>query len=118
MSEYSEVEQLFLQQLAALGWTVIDQGTGIPQDAGPSLRGNFRQWLLPEVFDTAVRAINRTNDGSAWLTDRQLEDLRGQLLRQPNRTRCWRPTRRSRPCCSRRRWMSTSSPANPTRWCG
>jgi len=86
MSEYTEVERPFLHQLESLGWTVIDQGSGIPQDAGPSLRPNFRQWLLPEVFDKAVRAINRTADGREWLTARQLEDLRGQLLRQPNRT--------------------------------
>ena len=86
MSEYTEVERPFLQQLAELGWTIIDQGAGVPQDAAPSLRGNFRQRLLPEVFDRAVRAINHTDDGRTWLTDRQLEDLRGQLLRQPNRT--------------------------------
>jgi type I restriction enzyme R subunit len=86
VSEYSEVEQPFLQQLAAQGWTVIDQGTSIPQDATPSLRNNFRQWLLPEVFNNAVRAINRTDEGQEWLTDRQLEDLLQQVLRQPNRT--------------------------------
>ena len=28
MSEYSEVELPFLEQLASLGWTVIDQGGG------------------------------------------------------------------------------------------
>lgn len=76
MSEYSEVEQPFLSQLAELGWTIIDQGAGVPQDATPSLRGNFRQWLLPEVFDRAVRGISRTDDGREWLSDRQLEDLR------------------------------------------
>lgn len=86
MSEYSEVEQPFLNQLAAMGWTVVDQGIGIPQEAAPSLRTNFRQWLLPNVFDNAVSSINRTDDGREWLTDRQLEDLRSQLLRQPNRT--------------------------------
>ena len=86
MSEYTEVEQPFLQQLAAQGWTVVDQGSGVPHDAAPSLRRNFREWLLPAVFDDAVRAINRTGDGKPWLTDRQLEDLRSQLLRQPNRT--------------------------------
>lgn len=89
MSEYTEVEQPFLQQLAAQGWTVIDQGCGVPQDAALSLRDNFRQWLLPAVFGAAVRSINRTSDGlegKEWLTDRQLDDLRNQLLRQPNRT--------------------------------
>jgi len=86
MSEYSEVEQPFLDQLAQQGWTVIDQGSGIPQHAGQSMRQNFRQWLLPEIFDQAVRAINLTEDNREWLTDRQLEDLRSQLLRQPNRT--------------------------------
>lgn len=86
MSEYTEVELPFLQQLAELGWSVIDQGAGVPQDSAHSLRNNFRQWLLPEVFNRAVRAINLTDDGREWLTDRQLDDLRGQLQRHPNRT--------------------------------
>ena len=87
MSEYLHVEKPFLDQLAALGWEVIDQGQGfIPSDPAASLRGSFREWLLPEVFREAVRAINRTADGTAWLTDRQLDDLRDQILRQPNRT--------------------------------
>ena len=86
MSEYTEVEQPFLHQLAAQGWTVIDQGNGVPQDAAPSLRRSFREWMLPDVFDEAVRRINALPDGQPWLTDRQLDDLRSQLLRQPNRT--------------------------------
>ncbi|MGE0332335.1 MAG: type I restriction endonuclease subunit R [Ramlibacter sp.] len=86
MSEYTEVERPFLEQLAALGWTVIDQGGGVPQDAAPSLRGSFREWLLPGVFDAAVRAINTGADGQPWLTARQLDELKAQLLRQPNRT--------------------------------
>jgi len=86
MSEYTEVEQPFLQQLAAQGWTVIDQGTDIPQVASLSLRNNFRQWLLRGVFDNAVRRINTLPDGRNWLTDRQLDDLHSQLLRQPRRT--------------------------------
>jgi type I restriction enzyme, R subunit len=90
MSEYSEVELPFLQQLAAQGWSIIDQGAGIPQDAAPSLRSNFRQWLLTDVFNETVRRINCVDSGAhvgkSWLTDRQLEDLAQQLLRQPNRT--------------------------------
>lgn len=87
MSEYLHVEKPFLDQLAGLGWTVIDQGRGfIPCDPAASLRESFREWLLPEVFRESVRAINRTADGTPWLTNRQLDDLRSQILRQPNRT--------------------------------
>jgi type I restriction enzyme R subunit len=87
MSEYLHVEKPFLDQLAALGWQVIDQGVSIiPSNPAPSLRNSFREWLLPEVFRNAVRAINTTGDGRPWLTDRQLDELRDQILRQPNRT--------------------------------
>ena len=87
MSEYLHVEKPFLDQLNTLGWTVIDQGYGfIPADPAASLRNSFREWLLPDVFRHAVRAINCTEDGKEWLTARQLDDLRDQLLRQPNRT--------------------------------
>ncbi len=86
MSEYSEVEQPFLQQLALQGWQIIDQGVGIPQNPQPSLRDNFRQWLLPDVFNSAVRALNKTETGQSWLTDTQLQDLQNQLLHQPNQT--------------------------------
>lgn len=65
---------------------MIDQGAWVPQDAAPSLRGNFRGWLLPGVFDAAVRAINTSAEGQPSLTGRQLDDLKSQLLRQPNRT--------------------------------
>lgn len=87
MSEYLHVEKPFLEQLAALGWKVTNQGQGfIPSDPTKSLRTSFREWFLPEVFRTTVRAINLTPDGKPWLTDRQLDDLRDQILRQPNRT--------------------------------
>ncbi len=84
MSEYDHVEKPFLDQLAALGWQAIDQGCGsIPADPAASLRTSFRQVILPEVFREAVRFINLTDDGEQWLTDRQLDDLRDQILRQP-----------------------------------
>jgi len=87
MSEYLHVEKPFLDQLKALGWTVIDQGHGfIPSDPAASLRTNFREWLLPEVLRDAVRSINLTADGRPWLTNHQIDHLRDQLLRQPNRT--------------------------------
>jgi len=87
MTEYLHVEKPFLDQLATLDWIVIDQGHGmIPTDPAESLRSSFRQWMLPDVFREAVRAINCTEDGTPWLTDRQLDELRDQILRQPNLT--------------------------------
>lgn len=90
MSEYTEVEQPFLQQLQTLGWQIIDQGQQIPSDPTQSLRTNFRQWLLPHVFNQAVTALNLIPNGSVagtpWLTPKQLQDLQDQILRQPNRT--------------------------------
>lgn len=77
MSEYFHVEKPLLDQLAALGWTLINQGHGtIPADPAATLRANFREVFLPEVFRSAVRALNRTADGTPWLTPRQLDDLR------------------------------------------
>jgi len=87
MSEYLHVEKPFLDQLTTLGWTVIDQGQGlIPTNPADSLRGSFRECLLPDIFRQTVRSLNRTVDGMPWLTDRQLDDLRDQIFRQPNRT--------------------------------
>jgi type I restriction enzyme R subunit len=86
MSEYREVEQPFLRQLEALGWTIVDQGSEIPSDPVLSLRGSFRQWILPGVFAESVAALNTTPSGERWLTERQLQDLHDQILRQPNRT--------------------------------
>lgn len=87
MSEYFHVEKPFLDQLAALGWSVVDQGHAfVPSDPTRSLRASFREWLLPDVFRNAVRSLNLTGEGTPWLTDRQLDDLRDQILRHPNRT--------------------------------
>ena len=71
MSEYLQVEKPFLDQLAALGWEVVDQGVGgVPSDPARSLRDSFRQWLLPGVFARAVSDINTTAAGEEWLTEK------------------------------------------------
>ncbi|MCR4303379.1 MAG: hypothetical protein NUV63_04005, partial [Gallionella sp.] len=82
MSEYLHVEKPFLDQLATLGWNVVDQGVGIiPFDPASSLRTSFREWLLPDVFRSAMRAINTTEGGKQWLTDRQLDELHRTALK-------------------------------------
>ena len=83
MSERNFVEKPFLDQLAALGWQVIDQGVGIPTDPTVSLRTSFRQVLLEGVFRDIMQALNRTEDGQPWLTDKQIGDLIGEIVDRP-----------------------------------
>ena len=64
-----------MDKLRQLGWQVIDQGVGVPQDPTKSLRTNFKQVVLPQVFKDSIKAINKLPDGTAWLTDQQLNDL-------------------------------------------
>lgn len=80
MSEYQFVERPLLTQLESMGWCVIDQGAGIPKDPAKSLRADFRQWLLKDVFLRTVSNINRTEGGETWLTDSQLEQLYGDFI--------------------------------------
>lgn len=75
MSEYLFVEKPFLDQLRQLGWEVIDQGQSYPSTPETSLRSSFREVFLKDIFFQYVRAINKTDDGQAWLTDKQLEEL-------------------------------------------
>lgn len=86
MSEYINVEKPFLDQLQEQGWTVVDNGIGLQENPATTLRENFRQWILPEVFNKAVSAINKTSDGKEWLTEKQLSELKDELTRQPQRT--------------------------------
>jgi hypothetical protein len=84
---YLHVEKPFLEQRAALGWNVTDQGQGIiPLDPSKSLRTSFREWFSPRSIPPSCPLINLTPDGKPWLTDRQLDNLRDQILCQPNRT--------------------------------
>lgn len=75
MAEYINVEKPFLDKLRQLHWTVIDQGLGVPQEPEKSLRENFKQVLLPKVFKDSIKAINKTDDGREWLTDKQLDEI-------------------------------------------
>ena len=56
MSEYPEVEQLFLQQLQDLGWDIIDQGPDIPANPAMILLQHFSQQILPEVIVPGTHA--------------------------------------------------------------
>ena len=84
MSEYSFVERPFLEQLKRLEWNVIEHSDGIPTDPAVSLRDNFREVVLKDVFKQAIKHINKTEDGREWLTDAQLEEIYTELIDHPH----------------------------------
>ncbi|UMZ73733.1 type I restriction endonuclease [Natranaerofaba carboxydovora] len=84
MSEYNYVENPFLTQLEQLGWKVIRQPqTEIPQDPSVSLRSNFKEVVLKEVFKDQIKKINKLQDGTTWLTDSQADDILTELSDHP-----------------------------------
>jgi type I restriction enzyme R subunit len=86
MAEYLNVEKPFLDKLRLLGWHVIDQGLGVPQDPTRSLRDNFKEVVLPHVFKKSISAINKTDDGKEWLTDKQLDEILFELQNFPGKS--------------------------------
>lgn len=86
MSEYSYVEKPLLDQLRALGWEVIDQNGSVPTDPAASRRASFREVALREEFRTAVRSLNRLDDGRSWLTERQRDDLFDEVTEHPGKS--------------------------------
>lgn len=78
MAEYHNVEKPFLKKLSELGWQVIDQGFGIPQDPTKSLRTSFKELTLKTTFKQVVSSIN-TQNGQPWLTDKQLDDIYAEV---------------------------------------
>jgi len=74
MSEYQFVEKPLLNQLASMGWTVIEQPAGIPTDPAKSLRTSFREVVIKSEFIKLVNSIN-LHEGKPWLSPEQLEGL-------------------------------------------
>lgn len=60
MSEYTEVEQPFLDQLSNLGWTSINQGSDIP---------------LYKSTDGNIKVDVQLEDETVWLTQAQMAQL-------------------------------------------
>lgn len=86
MAEYLNVEKPFLEKLRLLGWLVIDQGIGIPQEPQKSLRETFKQVVLPDEFKKAIKKINTTSDGKEWLSDKQLDELLREIQNFPGKS--------------------------------
>lgn len=77
-SEYTEVERPLLDQLAALGWQVIEASK---VDPATSDRSSFREVLLEKRARSALQSINRGPGGAPWLDDSRLSEVTSELLK-------------------------------------
>ena len=66
--EFLEVEQPFLDQLAAMGWRTITGKLDFPTVTG---RGSFREVLIKSDLRKALRCLN-VRDGEPWLDDARI----------------------------------------------
>ena len=64
--EYTEVEQPFIDQLIQMGWKYT---TGNLDHASTSGRESFREVLIRDDLEKAVRRINLDPQGEPWLDD-------------------------------------------------
>ncbi len=71
IDERNHVEKPLLDQLAGLGWEILDLERG--QKSSDSYRENFRQVVLIPVLRSQLQTIN------PWLEDDQAEDVIKQL---------------------------------------
>ena len=68
MAEYINVEKPFLDKLRQIGWEVYDNGSGgIPENPTESFRTTFKEVILKEKFETAIKKLN------PWITDEQFK---------------------------------------------
>ena len=75
ITEYTDVEKPFLDELALLGWTVIDgEVAGTKFYPENSLRENFQQVVIEQELEEALLRIN------PWLEPDQLEEVKRQVV--------------------------------------
>ena len=77
-SEYTEIEKPLLDQLAGLGWQLIE---GSKSDPSVTERDSFRGSLLEERLRAALSKINPGPDGSPWLDESRLSEAVSSLTR-------------------------------------
>lgn len=66
MAEYLNVEKPFLDKLRQIGWEVYDNGAGgVPENPAESFRTSFKEVILKEKFEWAVKTLN------PWITNEQ-----------------------------------------------
>ncbi|GAB4395817.1 MAG: hypothetical protein OHK0053_06760 [Microscillaceae bacterium] len=86
LDEYSHVEKPFLEQLAGLGWEVLE--LKMQQEPGQSFRTSFSEVVLKPKLREALVKIN------PFLTPAQVDELESKITTFQKIT-CWKTTNRS-----------------------
>jgi hypothetical protein len=76
--EYIHVEKPLLDQLAGLGWSVVE---GSKSDPAVTERDSFRGSILENRLQAALLKINPGPDGAPWLDDSRLSEVVSSLTR-------------------------------------
>lgn len=76
--EYAKVEKPLLDQLAGLGWQVIE---GSKSDAAATERESFYHSILGARLRAALLKLNPGPDGSPWLDESRLSEVVSSLSR-------------------------------------
>lgn len=82
-NEYTEVEKPFLDQLASLGWEVLElrgQDPNVPYLVDPERR-SLTEVLLKDRLKKALRRVNADESGTTWLTDELVSEMATRLER-------------------------------------
>ena len=75
--EWTLVEDPFIQQLLSMGWKWT---TGSIDDPSVTGRGSFREVLIRDDLEAALRRIN-LRDGEPWLDDERISQAINALER-------------------------------------
>jgi type I restriction enzyme R subunit len=76
--ELNDVEQPFVAQLQALGWTHITGSLDNPAVTG---RASFTEVIQEGLLRTQLLALNRSPDGQAWLDEARLSEAVAAITR-------------------------------------
>ena len=80
MAEYINVEKPFLDKLRQIGWEVYDNGSGgISEDPTESFRVSFKDVILKNKFEEAIKKIN------PWISNDQFKYCFEKITEQGNK---------------------------------
>ncbi|TDR32423.1 type I restriction endonuclease [Aquamicrobium defluvii] len=89
LDELNVVERPLLRQLGVMGWTHVEGADEDPSTGRKDYhllgRDTFQRTVLRDRLESALRRLNRKDDGSEWLDERRISQAISQLERPTSR---------------------------------